>query len=179
MRKVLYIFGLLTDADVNWIAETGARRRNKDGEVLIHEGRHVDSIILLLQGVFSVSIAGAGEVARLGVGEFVGEMSYVDSAPPSATVTARGDCLALVIDKEALSRKLDADVAFGCRFYRGLAILLADRLRGTERRLSYGSSADLEKDTVLKDELDMAILDHVSMAGHRFDRILKTFIGGG
>ena len=179
MRKVLYIFGLLTDADVDWLAATGKRSRIGGGEVLIEEGRHVDSISLLLQGALTVTIKGVGEVARLGVGEIVGEMSYVDSAPPSATVKAVGDCLALVIDKRALTRKLEADPAFGCRFYRGLAILLADRLRGTERRLSYGRSANLETKTVLEDELDMGILDNISMAGHRFDRILKTLIGVG
>ncbi len=177
MRKVLYIFGLLTDADVDWIARTGTRRRVKDGDVLIQEGKHVDSIILLLQGEFSVSIKGVGEVARLGVGEIVGEMSYVDSAPPSATVKALGDCLALFVDKRTLTQKLDADVAFGYRFYRALAIFLADRLRGTEKRLGYESSKDLQNDTILQDELDMGILDHVSMAGHRFDRILKTLVG--
>jgi CRP/FNR family transcriptional regulator, cyclic AMP receptor protein len=179
MRKVLYVFGLLTDADVEWIARTGTRRRVKDGEVLIQEGKHVDSIILLLRGEFSVNIQGAGEVAKLGVGEIVGEMSYVDSAPPSATVKALGDCLALFLDKRTLTQKLDADAGFGYRFYRALAIFLADRLRGTERRLSYGSSKDLADEVVLKDELDMGILDHVSMAGQRFHRVLKTLTSVG
>jgi CRP/FNR family transcriptional regulator, cyclic AMP receptor protein len=47
----------------------------------------------------------AGEIAWLGVGEVVGEMSFLDAAPPSATVTALGDGLALFLDKEALARK--------------------------------------------------------------------------
>ena len=38
MRKVLYIFGLLSDADVQWIAKTGVLKRLRDGDVLIHEG---------------------------------------------------------------------------------------------------------------------------------------------
>src|SRR5882672_6322449 len=37
MRKVLYIFGLLSDADVSWIAKTGIQRRLQDGDVLIRE----------------------------------------------------------------------------------------------------------------------------------------------
>jgi CRP/FNR family transcriptional regulator, cyclic AMP receptor protein len=48
-----------------------------------------------------VTAQAAGEIARLGVGEIVGEMSFVDSAPPSATVTAVGECLALFLDKES------------------------------------------------------------------------------
>ena len=177
MRKVLYIFGLLTDADVEWIARTGARRRVRDKEILIQEGRPVESVIFLLQGELLVTAQAAGEIARLGVGEIVGEMSFVDSAPPSATVTAVGECLALFLDKETVARKLETDVAFGCRFYRTLAIFLADRLRETVRRMGYGPAPDLGSQAITKDELDMGILDTVSMAGDRFDRMLKTLIG--
>ena len=48
--------------------------------------------------------------------------------------TAVGGGLALFLDKETVARRLAADVAFGCRFYRALAISLADRLRKTARR---------------------------------------------
>src|SRR5579862_2951325 len=115
MRKVLYIFGLLTDADVEWMARTGSRRWVEAGEVLIQEGRPVDAVILVLDGELTVSVEGVGEISRLGVGEIVGEMSYVDSAPPSATVSASTRSLALFIDKRQLTEKLDSDVAFGFR----------------------------------------------------------------
>lgn len=78
MRKVLYIFGLLTDADIDWMARVGIRRRLKDGEILIEQGKPIDSIILLLEGQLSVAVRDVGPVARLGVGEIVGEMSMVD-----------------------------------------------------------------------------------------------------
>jgi CRP/FNR family transcriptional regulator, cyclic AMP receptor protein len=177
MRKVLYIFGLLTDADIEWIACTGIRRRVKNKEQLIQEGSPVAWVIFLLQGEFLVSAKEVGEIARLGVGEVVGEMSFVDSAPPSATVTAVGEGLALFLDKEAMSRKLETDLAFGCRFYRALAMLLADRLRGTVRRLGYGGVQDLDSEAIVKDELDFGILDVVSVAGDRFDRMLKMLVG--
>jgi hypothetical protein len=74
MRKVLYIFGLLTDADIEWMARTGTRRRLRDGEVLIMEGQSADSLILLLEGELLVTAEGLGQVARLGVGEIVGEV---------------------------------------------------------------------------------------------------------
>jgi len=115
MRKVLYIFGLLTDADVEWIARNGRRRILRDREILIREGRQVESIIFLLRGELRISAQAVGDIARIGVGEIVGEMSFVDSAPPAATVTATGECLALFIDKETVARKIDADPAFGCR----------------------------------------------------------------
>jgi CRP/FNR family transcriptional regulator, cyclic AMP receptor protein len=63
------------------MAETGVRRRIRDGEILIHEGRPVGTVILLLQGECVVTDRALGEIARLGVGESLGEMSFVDSAP--------------------------------------------------------------------------------------------------
>jgi CRP/FNR family transcriptional regulator, cyclic AMP receptor protein len=177
MRKVLYLFGSLTDADVDWIARTGVRRRVSNNEIVIHERKPIESIIFLLQGEFAITVQGLGEVARLGVGEIVGEMSFVDSAPPSASVTAIGGCLALFLDKETLAKQLEADIAFGCRFYRALAILLGDRLREGVRRLGYGDAQDLDPHTIAKDELDMGVLDTVSIAGERFERMLKMLIG--
>ena len=177
MRKVLYIFGLLTDADIDWMARVGIRRRLKDGEILIEQGKPINSIILLLEGQLSVAVRDVGIVARRGVGEFVGEMSMVNSAPPSATVAAEGECLILLLDKKILLQKLTTDAPFGCRFYKALAVFLTDRLREMEHRLSGNDEQDLAAETISKDELDVAILDNVSMAGDRFDRMLKVLTG--
>src|SRR5262249_19010829 len=143
--------------------------------ILIHERRPIESIIFVLQGEFVITSRAAGEIARVGAGEIVGEMSFVDSSPPSATVMAVGDCVALFLDKDTMAKKLEADVAFGCRFYRALAIFLADRLR--MRHLGYGNPQDLELQSIAKDELDASLLDTVSLAGERFDRMLKMLIG--
>ena len=171
MRKVLYIFGLLTDGDIDWMARHGERRWLEPGHVVIEEGRPVPSLILVLDGRLAVSVGGLGQVAELAAGEVVGEMSFVDSAPPSATVSARDRTLALFIDKAQLAGKLESDVGFGYRFYRALAVFLADRLRAADRRQA---GASLSSPAVLEDELDLGILDNLSMAGERFHRLLKT-----
>jgi CRP/FNR family transcriptional regulator, cyclic AMP receptor protein len=137
----------------------------------------VQWLIFLLEGEFLVSAQGIGEIARLGVGEIVGEMSLLDSAPPSATVVANGDCMALFLDKDVLLQRLETDAAFGARFYKALAVFLADRLRGTVRRLGYGDTQPFDPGTIAKDELDVGILDGVSVAGDRFDRMLKMLAG--
>lgn len=175
MRKILFIFGVLNDSDVDWMVQAGAPRHIAGGDVLIREGKAIESVVLLLSGKMAVCIEGAGEVAQLASGDFIGEMSLVDSAPPSATVIAKRDCAALFIDKQRLQRKLTDDVAFASRFYRALAILLSDRLRATEKRMAYGADQRLDDENVrLKDELDIGVLDQVSMAGDRFDRLLKS-----
>jgi CRP/FNR family transcriptional regulator, cyclic AMP receptor protein len=170
MRKVLYIFGLLTDADIEWMARHGLRRRLGDGELLIEEGGSSDSLILLLEGELQVSARGYGAIARMGVGEIVGEMSLVDSAPPSATVTAHGDGLALFINKRQLLQKLEHDDGFGARFYRALAVFLADRLRATRNPTA---NTLFDSFALARDELDIGIMDHISSAGERFNRMLR------
>ena len=174
MRKVLYIFGLLTDADVEWMAATGIQRRLKGGEVVIREGDRTDSLIFLLEGELVVSNKSMGEIARMGVGEVVGEMSLVDSAPPSATITASGDGLALFLDRTRLLHKLGADDGFSSRFYRALAVFLADRLRDARRR---SGTHTMDEMAVSADELDVGILDNVTSAGERFSRMLEKLSG--
>jgi CRP/FNR family transcriptional regulator, cyclic AMP receptor protein len=93
-------------------------------------------------------------------------------------VAAKTDCTALFLDKRTLQRKLGEDIGFASRFYHALAILLSDRLRATEKRMMYGRDRSLEDESVrLKDELDIGVLDQVSMAGDRFERLLKRVEG--
>ena len=171
MRKVLYLFGLMTDADIEWMARTGVQRWVEPGELLIREGVPLPALILVLEGELGVSVRGAGEVARLEVGDVVGEMSFVDSAPPSATVGALTRTRILALDKTALTRRLEGDVGFGYRFYRALAIFLADRLRGTNRRMRDGEN--LVGEAPFADELDVNVLDNISHAGDGFHQLLR------
>jgi CRP-like cAMP-binding protein len=178
MRKALYILGQLNDADVEWMAQHGERRRLNDGEVIVREGAPLQALFITLGGELRVALGDGTEVARLGVGEVVGEIGFVDSAPPSATVTAAGAAQVLELTKAALQQRLAVDAPFAARFYRALAIFLADRLRATTRRLGYGRQGDLDTHAMLEDELDDSVLDTVSQAGERFTRLLKALAAG-
>jgi CRP/FNR family cyclic AMP-dependent transcriptional regulator len=178
MRKALYILGQLNDGDVEWLARHGTRQHLADGQVIVHEGRAVDALFITLGGRLCVSLRDGQEVAQLSVGEVVGEIAFVDSSPPSATVAAIGDAVVLALPKALLQERLAADTAFAARFYRALAVFLADRLRATTRRLGYGDSGDLDSDEILEDELDAGVLDTLSQAGERFTRLLQILAGG-
>jgi CRP/FNR family cyclic AMP-dependent transcriptional regulator len=176
MRKVLYIFGVLNDGDVNWIARAGLLHRLNDGEIIIREGENTDFLIFLLEGMLTVTTRALGEIAQMNVGEVVGEVSLVDSAPPLATIAARGSGLALFLEKKQLQQKLDEDDGFAARFYRALAMFLADRLR--DARASTSAASAPSERAFEKGELDMGILDRVSEAGERFNRMLQTLSRG-
>jgi len=143
MEKVLYILSELSDSDVDWLVKVGKKTPVPSGSTLIKEGRSVDTLYILLEGALVVSISAMEErqIARLASGEVVGEMSFIDSFPPSATVQTLEDSLVLAIPRAELAEKLNHDEGFASRFYRALAILLSQRLRGTVRQLSEESQA--------------------------------------
>jgi len=175
MRKALFFLGILNDADVEWMISAGAKQHLNPGEVLIQEGKAATSVFLVLEGVLSVVARAAGnkEVARLRSGEIVGEMSFVDSRPPSATVQAVEPSSVLAIPRIGLEARLSQDAPFAARFYRAMAVFLSDRLRSTVGLLGYGSGQTLEDEASYADEIDTAVLDNVSLAGARFDLLQR------
>ncbi len=173
MRKVLIILGQLRDTDAEWMARSGTKRTINDGVSIINEGTKSTHVYILLQGSLNVVDSKIGTLAILGSGEIVGEMSFVDNAPPSASVIANGESVVLELSHTALENRMEEDPGFGMRFYKALSFFLADRLRGTVSRLGYGQTGSLEQEEVLEDELDENLLDVVSLAGDRFDRMLK------
>ena len=179
MRKVLFILGQLSDIDVEWMLSVGKKERITPGSVLIVEGKPLDSVYLVLDGKLSVFVTALSnkELAVLGSGEIVGEMSFVDSRPPSATVKALEETTLFTIPRSALASKLQKDVGFASRFYHALALFLSDRLRSTVSRLGFGQDTSLDEAAEYEDELDPLILDTVHLAGSRFDRMLKRLMG--
>ena len=174
MRKALYILGQLNDADVDWLGRTGIRRRIAAGQAIIHEGQPIDSLYIVLDGKLQATVAGKHKIAQLGAGEVVGEIAFVDSAPPTATVSTLVDSVLLELKKGDLERKLREESGFAGRFYRALAIFLADRLRAATFGLGYGLGSGRDVPMVDPDELDSTILDTVALAGDRFERLLRA-----
>ena len=174
MRKVLLIFSELTDADVEWLSKSGERIHLEAGATLVPLGARVDNIWFVLDGALSVHTAAGAQLALMGSGEIVGEMSLVDPAPTAVSVRVASDATLLRISNETVRAKLSGDPAFAARFYRALCVFLASRLRSTTRRMGYGTNVEDEN---AKDELTDDLLDNVHLAGARFDRMLKRLAG--
>jgi len=176
MKRALFVLGQLTDDDVEWLIAAGAKESVSAGNELICEGQPIGAVYVVLAGEFSVCAAAVDgrEIARLGSGDIVGEMSFLDSRAPSATVAALRDSAVLAIPRDALASRLQEQTAFAARFYRALAMFLSSRLRGTVRRLGYGE--ELIEDAEQEDELDDNVLDTVNRAGHRFTLMLNRLM---
>ncbi|HEX2165095.1 MAG TPA: cyclic nucleotide-binding domain-containing protein [Thermoanaerobaculia bacterium] len=175
MRKVLFVFGQLADDDVEWLLAHGRRRRLVAGEALIRQGEPIDDVFIVLTGRLRVVLGGERrEIALLGAGEIVGEMSFVDARPPSATVEAVEPAQVFAVPRSRLAARLESEPAFAARFYRALAIYLSTTVRERHRMLLAGGVTGGGEDDA--DELDATVLDGVSQAGARFDRLVKRVL---
>lgn len=170
MRKVLYIMGILNEDDMEWLATNGRSRFIDPDTVVIQEGVPIDSVYIVLDGELSVMSQRLNrEIASLGCGEMLGEISFVDSRLPAATVVAARETYILEVRRDVLNAKLSDDPPFAARFFRAVATLLADRLRTTVGQLGYDSA----KPTSEGDDLDDDWMENISFAAARFDQLLK------
>lgn len=179
MRKVLFILGQLSDTDVDWLTTTGSKQVLQTGQAIIHEGEASDALYIVLDGDLTVSIAAlpGQEIDRLGVGEIVGEMSFVDARPPSATVQAKEESVVLAIPRDMLEEKLAEDTAFSANFFKAMSMFLSFKLRTKISQLAdYEVGGSLSEEVEYEDELDENLLDAVYIAGLRFDQMLKNLM---
>ncbi len=177
MRKILYIFGELIDDDIDWILAKGTREEIAAGTTLIREGQPIDRLYLVLDGTLTVSVSALKDhpIAILGCGDVPGEMSFLDSRPPSATVIAIEDSLVLSVPRSQLAEKLRQDTGFASRFYRAVAMFLSHRLRGTVAQLGYGKNIE-ELAEVEEEESDLT--GNAALAGARFDWLIRRLKNG-
>ena len=174
MRKVLFIFSVLSDGDVEWLAQAGERLHLDAGANLIPLGGRVENLFFVLEGRLAIRSRAGEDIALLESGEIIGEMSLVDPAPTTVSVEVVADSTVLRISDALVRDKLATDLGFSSRFYRALCVFLADRLRQTANRLGYGSA---QEDVDARDELNDDLLDNVHLAGARFDRMLRRLAG--
>ena len=130
----MYILGLFKDEDIDWLVAVGQTDSVTAGEAF-------DSVYILLEGTLRVSIVEQQdkELAWLGPGEMVGEISMLDSHPPSATVTATTDVQVLRVPRTDLVAKL-----INRQSFFGTVLSCDRRLSGAEIT-EHGGSAWLRR----------------------------------
>ena len=172
MKGVFFFLGELNDQDIEWLLKRGRKQDLQPGTDLVQEGKPIDQMHFILAGGFRYSVARLGAEAQpVGVGEVIGEVSFVDSRPPTGTITALTPSVVLSIPRPVLAAKLQDDVPFAARFYRALSMMLAYRHRQwTTRQEGAG-------DPAAADQLDTNLLDTLHLAGARFNRILTRLLG--
>ena len=111
------------------------------GGILFHESDKGNFVCFIVRGELDVikkaGVDGHGaRLARLSVGQSIGEMSIVDDAPRSATAMAYTQTLLYTLSKSAFDHILERHTKIGGKMLKGISRLLCANLRETSRRLA-------------------------------------------
>jgi CRP-like cAMP-binding protein len=129
---------LFKDIDTPELTALGLSLRErslKRGQVLFHEGDMGEEMFVVLRGSIVVSKPVKERVeqvlARMGPGDFFGEMSLFARSPRSATIQADSDATLLALDREALHRLTDLSPRAAAAFFYALVQVFIERLRAS------------------------------------------------
>lgn len=108
MTNASLILGELNDRDIDWMVTEGKRETIQAGAILIEENQPLDALYIVLSGTLNVSVAALGNqiVGKIGEGEVLGEMSFVDGRLPSATVQAADRMLCIIYFSTSVVSKI-------------------------------------------------------------------------
>ena len=106
------MFAALTDAQREALSRTARPGLYGEGEAIVREGDAGSSMFVVAGGEAAVTLASSKEpVARLGAGDFFGEMSLLTGDPRTATVTALTDCEVVELAADGFRNVVMADPA--------------------------------------------------------------------
>jgi CRP-like cAMP-binding protein len=143
--KSHYLFQGLTDSEIREIAEVSEVRSIEKGQNVVVEGERNLNVYLLIHGhveVLKKSLKAGGEqqqIAILGPGEIIGEMSFIDSSPTSATVRTLEDSSLLVLSTTNELGKKHLQQAS-----HNISKNLTQRLRQTDEVVAKALQSELE-----------------------------------
>jgi CRP-like cAMP-binding protein len=122
------LFSGLSRRHTKKLAERADEVEFRKGEVVVEAGARGGSFFVIVEGEARVTKSGR-TVARLGPGDFFGELALLDGGPRSATVTAATPLLTIRIFKRAFDRLVVEEPGVAAK----MLAVLAGRLRGLER----------------------------------------------
>ena len=103
MLRHVPLFAALAPTEIEQLADAAVIQEYAAGEEIVSTGQIEDALFIINTGHAEVRVHNApAPLARLGAGDFFGEMALLTGEPRAADVAAVEDCEVLVIYKEAL-----------------------------------------------------------------------------
>jgi putative ABC transport system ATP-binding protein len=109
--KGVEAFKNLTPHELTNVAERMTRRQFMPGEVIIREGEVGEELFLISEGEVEIDREGR-EVARLGPGDFFGELALMSGNPRNANVVAKRPVDTYVLGKDDFDAAIQASTSF-------------------------------------------------------------------
>jgi CRP/FNR family cyclic AMP-dependent transcriptional regulator len=122
------LFASCSKRDLGFIASRVDELSLKAGQTLIREGQQTEAFYIIESGHVSVT-RGGKPAARLGPGEFFGEIGMLDGGPATATVVTDGPVEAMVLSHAQFRDAIKGNDALALQ----VIAAMAKRLRADER----------------------------------------------
>jgi len=136
--KALPFFKNLLDQEMDVILKKIFTKFYKKGSILFVEGMPGEVLYIVMEGsiVISKKIKEGKEIeiAKLGYGEIVGEMSLIDAGLRTATGKTEVDSKLVVITKKSFNEILESDPQIAAKILMELLRVLNKRLRVTDKK---------------------------------------------
>jgi len=133
------LFSGLDDDAFRVFVEALRHELRSAGSTLFEQGRPGDSMAVVLSGAFRVEVTRAGgkreDLGTIGPGDVIGEMTCVDPAPRSATVSAMVDSEVLLLDRATLDFLARRNPAIYSAVMGGIIARTTERLAETTLRV--------------------------------------------
>ena len=115
--RAVDLFRALTPTQLTDVAEKMQKRQFKAGDTVIREGEPGEEFFLISDGEVDV-VRADHEVARLGRGDFFGEVALISGEPRNATVLATEPLDTFVLGKSNFQSALATSAPFRDQLYR-------------------------------------------------------------
>jgi CRP-like cAMP-binding protein len=129
----------LADEEIEKLIEAFAEQELAAGEAMIIENTYSDILFLVWDGTLNVTVntsRGEQEIAVLGAGSYLGEISLMDPGPSTATVRTQQGCMALHMHREALEAFWEQEPRIATIFLQEMSRAVSQRIRATVARLN-------------------------------------------
>ena len=139
------------DGELLGVLKSTQREVFQDNEIVFKEGTRGDKMYIIIAGKVKISRnIGKGDEEVLVVlenGALFGEMGPIDESPRSARATAVGETVLLSL-RESILREHNLGLAY--KLYKNFSVMLAERLRNTNQRLTDLSMSDRDSSEKIK-----------------------------
>lgn len=153
--KDIEIFSEIDESRFDTLVGLFSEQTFDKGTDIVTYGQPVDGLYVLEDGEVAVSIPGfEGVLATLKAGMSFGELSLFTDDDASATVTVSSDQAVLnFCPRASLVEALEEDQLLAAGFYRGSALLVSQRLRSTNQKISGEIAKSIKMASALIDEI--------------------------
>ena len=114
------LFEGISEESMTRLTEVAGEVEFPAGHYIVRQGQLGSGLYVVLEGSIRV-VRGSTEIARLGPGEFIGELSVIDQLPRMASAEAVEDTRCLAVASWDLLKLLETDPALALNLIRGLA----------------------------------------------------------